>query len=76
FLFRGESGLLAAFFEAYGGPVPRADELLAWDLLHRYGRLTRLFSDENPKPVSLREVADRYFSIGDTTSSALRGPNE
>lgn len=59
FLF-GDRDLLTDFFAGWGRPQPDPQELLAWDLLHRYGRLARILDD--PPPPSLEAVARRYFA--------------
>jgi hygromycin-B 7''-O-kinase len=59
FLSQGEPELLSAFFAGWGRPQPGPDELLAWDLLHRFGQLSRLTAVEAPP--TLEALARRFF---------------
>ena len=62
FLFLGEAGMLAAYFDGLGRPVPPAEELLAWALLHRYGRMARVTGHLAIRPESPQHLASLAFS--------------
>lgn len=60
FIFKGERGLLRAFLDGYGADAERyaPDELLAWALCHRFGRLRRMLEAVAPAvPRDLPELA-------------------
>jgi hygromycin-B 7''-O-kinase len=58
FLFKGEPGLLTAFFDAWGRERPDAETLLAWSLSHRFGRMARVLE----QPVPACQAADVFRS--------------
>jgi len=60
FLSKGEPELLPAFFAGWGRPQPDPEVLLAWDLLHRFGKLSRLTAVEEPP--TLEALALRFFA--------------
>lgn len=56
FLFKGEPGLLTAFFDAWGRPLPDPDTLLAWSLSHRFGRMARVLDQPHAAHDAARAV--------------------
>lgn len=71
FLFRGEPGALRAFLLGYGEAAgdltaERSRELLAWNLCHQFGHLTRAVrACPGPAPTTLDELAQGLFGVGE-----------
>ena len=69
FIFKGEPGLLRSFLSAYGLPEheltpERSERMLAWGLLHRFGRLLRMLRAVEPvRPATLPALARRLYGL-------------
>ena len=78
FVFRGESGLLRAFLEAYGENdsdlIPeRSERMLAWSFHHRYGSLRRMLQLIAPwTPATLSDLARRLYGLESRQSGCAR----